>query len=311
MVDLRQLEALRAVHAEGSVTAAARRLGWGQPTVDYHLKNLERLVGAEVLVRSPRGSRLTPVGMLLLERAQEILTLSERAITDARELTQTGRTRLRFGTFTSAAQLLPPVVLRLNGQGIEVDVVLEEVPSLVDRSNRGEVDAALVYTVPGYGLAFRSTVTAIEVHREPLLLTLPVGHPLASRTSIDVPTLLTLHEERWMFAAAGGDSMDTIVVDTFAAAGHTIEIAIRTDDFQVMLAMTGARMGIGLVPRMAAVGAHPGIVLRPIDDPAFVRSILVAVPAAGAARRPSAAVRQLVAAVRDGFTALRAEAEAE
>ena len=89
MVDLRQLEALRAVHAEGSVTAAARRLGWGQPSVDYHLKNLERLVGSPVLLRSPRGSRLTPVGMLLLDRAQEILTLGVSDV-DAAEAERTG-----------------------------------------------------------------------------------------------------------------------------------------------------------------------------------------------------------------------------
>ena len=121
--------------------------------------------------------------------------------------------------------------------------------------------------------------------------------------------LLTLHDERWMFAAADGDSMDTIVLDAFAAAGYAPEVAIRTDDFQVMLAMVGARMGIALVPRLAAIGAHPEIVLRPIDDPAFVRSILVTVPAAGSARRPSTAVRHLVAAVRDGFAALHAGAD--
>ncbi|MBS1673975.1 MAG: LysR family transcriptional regulator [Actinobacteria bacterium] len=311
MVDLRQFEALRAVHAEGSVTAAARRLGWGQPSVDYHVKNLEVLIGAPVLERSPRGSRLTPVGMLLLERAQEILTLSARAVTDARELTETGRERLRFGTFTSAARLLPPMVLRLNELGIEIDVVLEEVPSLVERSNHGEVDAALVYAVPGYELSFRPNVATIEVHRDPLLLALPTGHPLAARGSIDVGTLLTLHDERWMFAAAEGDSMDLIVIDALAAAGHTPEVAIRTDDFAVMLAMVGARMGIALVPRLAAVGPRPGIVLRPIDDPAFVRSILVTVPAAGSVRRPSTAVRQLVTAIRDEFSALRAGADAE
>ena len=84
MNDLRQLEALLAVHAEGSVTGAARNLQWSQPTVDYHLKNLERTVGSAVLLRSPRGSVLTPVGMLLLELGQEILMLRDRALRDAR-----------------------------------------------------------------------------------------------------------------------------------------------------------------------------------------------------------------------------------
>ena len=80
MIDLRQLEALRAVRAEGSVTRAARALGWSQPTVDYHLKNLERLVGAPVLQRSTRGSTPTQVGALLLERGDQILTLTDRAL---------------------------------------------------------------------------------------------------------------------------------------------------------------------------------------------------------------------------------------
>ncbi|MGX5695595.1 LysR family transcriptional regulator [Agromyces soli] len=309
MVDLRQLEALRAVHAAGSVTAAARRLGWGQPTVDYHLKNLERLVGAPVLLRSPRGSTLTPVGMLLLDRAQEILTLAERAIRDACELTQMGRVRLRFGTFpTAAAKVLPSIVWRVNDLGIEVDAVLEEVPSLVERINRGALDAALVYTVPGYELPFRAHVSTVEVHRDPLMLALPTGHPLAARSSVDVAALLSLRDERWLFAAAADDPMDTIVIDAFAAAGHSLEVTIRTDDFQVMLGMIAARMGVGLMPSLGVSGPHPGIVLRPIEDPAFARSIRVATSAEGSARQPSTAVRQLVAAIRDGFGALRAEA---
>ncbi|WP_295013733.1 LysR family transcriptional regulator [uncultured Microbacterium sp.] len=304
MVDLRQFEALRAVQAEGSVTAAARRLGWGQPSVDYHLKNLERLVGAPVLVRSPRGSRLTPVGMLLWERAQEILTLSDRAVRDARELAQLGHVRVRFAMFpTAAALVLPTVVARMNDVGIDVDAVLEEGPSLVDRVNRGEADAVLVYTVPGYALPFRPHVATQEVHRDPLLLALPAEHPLAMRSSIDLAALLTLHGERWIFAAAPDDPMDTIVIDAFAEAGHAIEAAIRTDDFQVMQGMIAARMAVGLLPRLAATGSHPGVVLRPLDDPAFVRSILVATAGEGGARRHPAAVRRLVSAVRDGFGA--------
>lgn len=308
MADLRQFEALKAVHAEGSVTAAARRLGWGQPTVDYHLKNLERLVGSPVLERSPRGSRLTPVGMLLLDRAQQILTLSERAIADARELGQLGRVRLRLGTFaTAAATILPFVAAAAGDLGIEIDAAVEEVPTLVDRVNRGALDVALVYTVPGYELPFGPDVEAVEVYRDPLMLALPVGHPLASRPAIDRAALLSLHTERWLFATSADDAIDRALADAFAAEGHAIDIGIRTDDFQVLLGMTAARMVVGIIPRLATAATHPGTVLRTIDDPSFVRSVLVATAAPeDASRRPSAAVRQLVAAVRDGFAAVRA-----
>lgn len=307
MADLRQFEALKAVHAEGSVTAAARRLGWGQPTVDYHLKNLEKLVGSPVLVRSPRGSRLTPVGMLLLGRAHQILTLSERAIADAREFGELGRVRLRLGTFaTAAATILPFVAASADDLGIEIDATVEEVPALVDRINRGALDAALVYTVPGYELPFSADVEATEVYRDPLMLALPAGHPLASRPGIDREALLSLGDERWVFATSADDAIDRALADAFAAEGQAPDIAIRTDDFQVLLGMTAARMVVGIIPSLATTAKHPGIVLRRIDDPSFVRSILVVTASPeDESRRPSPAVRHLVAAVRDGFAAVR------
>ena len=305
MTDLRQFEALTAVHAEGSVTAAARRLRWSQPTVDYHLKNLERLVGSPVLVRSARGSRLTPVGMLLLDRAQQILTLSERAIGDAREFGVLGRVRLRFGTFaTAAASILPSVAASVGDLGIGIDATVEEVPALVDGINLGALDAALVYTVPGYELPLRPGLEATEVYRDPLLLALPTGHRLASRPTVDLAALLSLRDERWVVSTSPDDAIDRVLADAFAADGHPLDIALRTDDFQVLLGMTAARMAVGIIPGLATTASHPGILLRPIRDPAFVRTILVATSSSEDVRRPSSAVRHLVAAVRDGFAAL-------
>lgn len=304
VIDLRQLQALRAVHSEGSVTRAARLLGWSQPTVDYHLRNLDGLVGAPLLHRSTRGSTLTPVGTLVLDRANEILVLSERTLRDARELTQMGQVRLRFGTFpTAAARLLPSIVSQVNDLGIDIDAVLEEVAPLVTRVNQRQLDAALVYSVPGYDLPFRSDIVTTEVLRDPLMLALPEGHELASRSSIDIPTLLTLHEEPWLLGATEDDPMDAVVVDAFAAAGLTLDVGIRTDDFQVMLGMIAARMVIGLVAKLASGPSHPGVVLRPIEDPSFARSVLLVAPGEGSSRQPGAAVRQLAVAIRNAVAA--------
>ncbi|MBK0422456.1 LysR family transcriptional regulator [Leucobacter sp. CSA2] len=306
MIDLRQLRALRAVHSEGSVTGAARLLGWSQPTVDYHLHNIDRLVGSPLLTRTKRGSTLTPVGHLVLDRAQQILTLADRTLHDARDLAQMGRAKLRFGTFpTAAAHLLPAIVSEISALGIELDAVLEEVDPLIAHVNRHELDAALVYSVPGYELPLRSGIAATEVLRDPLLLALPAEHRLASRTSIDRSALLTLHDERWLLGATPNDPMDQVVVDAFAAEGRSLEVAIRTDDFQVMLGMIAAGMVIGLVARLASAPVHPGVVLLPIEDPSFARSVLLVAPTEAATREPSTAVRQLAGAVRHAVDGIR------
>jgi molybdate transport repressor ModE-like protein len=303
MLDPRQLQALEAVAAEGSVARAARRLGWSQPTVDYHLKALDRLVGAPLTVRGARGSGLTAAGALMLERGSEILALSARALADVREFAHVGRTRLRFGSFpTAAAQLLPGIVARLAEVGIELDVVLEEIAPLVARVNQHTLDAALVYTASGYPLPFRSEVHTTHLLTDPLLLALPATHPAAGVERFDAAGLLELDEASWVFSATPGDTLDEVVRDAFSAAGRPFEAKIRTDDYSVALGMVAAGMGVALVPRLATGHVPDGAVLRPIDDPRFAREIMLA--SAGGGASPAPAVRQLAEAVRRTISAL-------
>ncbi len=295
MLDLRQLQALTAVAHEGSVARAATRLGWSQPTVDYHLRGLERAVGAPLVTRSTKGSTLTPVGALLQERAEDILALSDRALSDAREFSNVGQVRLRFGSFpTAAARLLPGVARRLRDVGIELDTVLEEIAPLVARVNQRTLDAALVYTASGYRLPFRGDVHALHLLTDPLLLALPTGHPSADRTRIDAATLLEMSDSPWVFGATPGDTLDDVVRDAFA--GRQLEVAVRTDDYSVALGMVAAGMCVGFVPRLAAANAPEGVLLRPVEDPRFAREILLAAP--GGRGEISPAIKQLAEALR-------------
>lgn len=295
MIDPRQLQALQAVAAEGSVARAALRLGWSQPTVDYHLKALDRLAGCSLISRSTKGSSLTAAGKLMLEHGSQILALSDRALTDVREFSKVGRVRLRFGSFpTAAARLLPGVTRRLANVGIELDAVLEEIAPLVARINQHTLDAALVYTASGYSLPFRNEVHTIALLTDPLLIALPATHQAAAKPTFDRAALLELEDSPWVFSATPGDTLDDVVRDAFA--GRRFEIAVRTDDYSVALGMVAAGMGIGLVPRLAAVNVPEGVALRPIDDIRFAREILLASPSTR--NGPSRAVRQLAEAVR-------------
>ncbi|UOQ60614.1 LysR family transcriptional regulator [Leucobacter rhizosphaerae] len=303
MIDLRQLQALSAVAAEGSVARAATRLGWSQPTVDYHLRNLDRLVGADLTTRSTRGSKLTTAGTLMLERGEEILGLADRALTDVRDLSQLGRIRLRFGTFpTAAARLLPGIVARITELGIELDATLEEVSPLVTQVNQHTLDAALVYAAGGYRLPFRAEVHTTHLFTDPMLMALPSHHPATQHRSFTSETLLTLAADNWVTGSTPGDTLDDLVRETFQAAGHQVNVAIRTDDYSVVLGLVAAGMAVALVPSLVGNDLPDGVVLRPIEDPRFARELLLAAPAGPGG--PSAAVRQLAEVVRRSITAL-------
>lgn len=303
MIDLRQLQALSAVAAEGSVARAALRLGWSQPTVDYHLRNLDRLVGTDLTTRSTRGSRLTTAGSLMLERGEEILSLSDRALTDVRDLAQLGKIRLRFGTFpTAAALLLPGIAARAVDLGIELDATLEEISPLVTRVNQHTLDAALVYAAGGYKLPFRAEVHTTHVYTDPMLLALPEHHPSAGQASFDRAGLLALTGERWVMGSTPGDTLDDLLREVFASGGHKVETTVRTDDYSVVLGLVAAGMALALVPSLVGHNLPPGVVLRPIDDPRFTRELLLAAPAGPSG--PSAAVRQLAEAVRRSIASI-------
>src|SRR5262249_49143351 len=60
-MELRHLRYFVAVAEEGSVTLAAqRRLHTAQPSLSRQLRELEREVGAQLLIRSTQGVELTP-----------------------------------------------------------------------------------------------------------------------------------------------------------------------------------------------------------------------------------------------------------
>lgn len=81
-MEIRVLQYFLAVAREQSISAAAQSLHLSQPTLSTQLKALEEELGHQLLIRGTKGSRkvtLTEEGMILRKRAEEILTLVDKA----------------------------------------------------------------------------------------------------------------------------------------------------------------------------------------------------------------------------------------
>lgn len=88
---LDQLEIVTAIIEQGSLRAAARRLGLPQPSLTRSVRTLERELGAELFVRHTTGMALTPAGERFHRRAAVIVNEARRAqeeIADSAQQTQ-------------------------------------------------------------------------------------------------------------------------------------------------------------------------------------------------------------------------------
>ena len=77
-MEIRVLRYFLAVAREGNITAAANFLHLTQPTLSRQIKDLEEELGVQLLVRKSHNVSLTPDGMRLRKRAEEIISMVDK-----------------------------------------------------------------------------------------------------------------------------------------------------------------------------------------------------------------------------------------
>lgn len=88
-MEVRVLRYFLAVAREESITAAAHFLHLTQPTLSRQIHDLEAELGQQLLVRKSHRVVLTPEGMLLRKRAEEILNMVDKTEAEFRALDTT------------------------------------------------------------------------------------------------------------------------------------------------------------------------------------------------------------------------------
>lgn len=148
----------------GSFSAAAQRLGLGQPAISLQLKRLEDRLGVRLLERGPRRIAPTLEGELVLEQARRILALSEELVARAREPELEGAVRLGAPE-DFATTRLPPLLSEFsaNYPRVSLEVTCELTLELLERFDAGGLDLALIKREPAGGNPGR------RVWREPLV----------------------------------------------------------------------------------------------------------------------------------------------
>ncbi len=118
---------------EGSLNRAAQRRGISQPAMSLQIKQLEGLLGQELLHRSSTGVKPTRPGQMVYAQAQGLLSGYDRMCAELSALEDkiSGTFRISTSTFFGRI-ILGPVLLEVNQAYPDLDIVMKLEDRLID-----------------------------------------------------------------------------------------------------------------------------------------------------------------------------------
>ena len=235
---------------------AAERLYISTPTLSQQIKQLEREVGATLLIRHSRGVELTPAGQVFLARARETIQAAGLALKDTRRAAGLDEPVLRLGLLNGIPGWLPAALEQLATERFPNSTVTLEAGTTTDQVRMltaGEIDLGLVRTP----LTLPPAITCEHLAAEELGVLLTATHPLAARPELTLDDLAGL-ELIWI----PRDSAPEFHDDALRVIGPGVRLSdISMSHSQLRSALLVRRSAISLGSRRAATA---DVVWRPI-----------------------------------------------
>ncbi len=259
---LSTLRVFKAVADLGSITEAAERLGRTPSTISMALKTFEEELGVQ-LFQSERKNRLSPTGLFVRDRANDVLSHYERAISSMQAFVrnQTGRVDLACVP-SVAVSILPRVLLEFRAKypGVEIDVHDADSPTVVEAVETGKV---------GLGVASirreQPDLRFEPLFKDALGIVCRADDPLAQRRgpiSWDM-----LHERTLLGNGISG------LIDSTQFAKLISEAPITVYNVLSLLALIRAGVGITVLPRLSLPASESDLAFVALRDPLARRQV--------------------------------------
>ena len=300
-MNLHQLRIFCAIAQSATLTQAAKQLGLAQPTLSQQLSKLEQKIGAKLFERGLNQLELTNAGRFLLRRAQTILHEVEDTQGALKEFASGKRDIIRLAGLNSIIrEVVPRAVERFGAAFPEVEFDMHEMApaEVLDLLFTRQVNIGLVaaHTVAISGGSFKE----VPVVRDPYVFAVPAGLDLSAVSDPDAdlpPEQRRIVNSCIRFNFASRHSRQEEHWYQEMLPSHRLFAQCRS--YEVAISLVRARLGVCLVPSLAACGAC-GMTLYATDRPC--RQTVAVVPSQYQRVEPYSA---FLAALRDAGAAMR------
>lgn len=244
-MDLRQLRYFALLARERNFHRAADVLHIAQPPLSVAIQKLERELELQLVERLPRGVRVTPAGEICLGVVQEILERVETLKRTAQDIVAGRRGELTIGFTGSATHALIPAILpAFRCQHPAIGLRLKEATTLeiLGALESGEIDIGFVRTP-----VFTSSPASITPFvTERLVLAVPIGHALETRSSVALREVKGQGFVTWDPVAASNFS--TLTTVACEREGFIPKTAEQAAHIHTVIALVESGLRIALVP---------------------------------------------------------------
>ncbi len=270
-IDPTSLHLFIAVCETGSIARAGERELLSAAAVSKRMVEIERKIGAPLLLRSQRGVTPTPAGQVLLRHARSIMIDYRKLQSELSEHAQGVKGHVRLLSNVSAIMEFLPADLTSfleTHQNIQVDLEEHYSSDIPRKIEDGNADIGICRDFVPTGntrvTPYRYDHFAIVANK---------AHPLADRTSL-------LFEETLDYPQIGFSmqtSMNTLMSHIAGRQGKTLTYRTHVSSFDAAYRLIEANLAIAALPREAVqrYAYLYNLKLIPLEDPWAKRNFVL------------------------------------
>ncbi|QGZ57263.1 LysR substrate-binding domain-containing protein [Paraburkholderia acidiphila] len=273
MLDLRRLRYFVTVAEELHFGRAAVRLNIAQPPLTRHIAALEAELGIRLFERSTRAVKLTPEGIVFLERARSVLHAAGEAQATARKLAQgvTGRIAIGYTSSIPMSDAFAEIVRNAGRVLPEVELTFREAATASQHRQivEGTLDIGFGWSAVN---ALDDGLCSLVIAREPLVAAVPSGSVHARKKSL---AFAELRDETFLILPPGYGSALTAALDSLCAqAGVEPRIGPTASQTATLVSLVAAERGVAIVPAFTVALQRSGVAYVPLSDaPALEQTV--------------------------------------
>lgn len=198
MTNTHRYQAIIETIRQGSLTKAAKRLGYTQSGITHLLTHIENDFGLKVIDRNKKGARLTPEGEILLPYLHAVLQAEEALHDQVNKIKGIETGTIRVGSFSSISTTFLPKLVKQFGEvhpGITFEVLHGDYTQIETYLLEGFVDIGFLRG------PIKPAFSGEVFYSDEVVALVPASHPLATTPISDLT-----HFEKEPFIMLEADS---------------------------------------------------------------------------------------------------------